>query len=55
VTAAYGLAILGATRALDLGRSGRTATAALYGVLGVLGVAGVVGAIVLGIVVLIES
>jgi hypothetical protein len=55
VTVAYGLAILGATRAHDLGRSGRTATAAGYAVLGVLGVAGVVGAVGLGIVVLIQN
>ncbi len=52
MTAAYGLAILGATRAVDLGRRGRTAEAAVYGVIGVLGCATVVAAIVFGIVVL---
>jgi hypothetical protein len=52
VTAAYGLVILGTTRALDLGRQGRTGEAAVYGVIGVLGGATVVAAIVFGIVVL---
>jgi hypothetical protein len=52
VTAAYGLVILGGTRALDLGRQGRTGEAAVYGVIGVLGLATVVAAIVFGIVVL---
>jgi hypothetical protein len=55
VTVAYGLAIMGATRALDLGRAGRTAEAALYGFIGVIGVAAVIGAIGFGIVVLIDS
>lgn len=52
VTAAYGLAILGATRAVDLGRQGRTGEAAVYGAIGALGFATVVAAIVFGIVVL---
>jgi hypothetical protein len=52
VTAAYGLAILGANRALELGRTGRVAEAAIYGVIGALGAATVVAAIVFGIVVL---
>jgi hypothetical protein len=52
VTAAYGLAILGASRAVDLGRQGRTGEAAVYGVIGALGFATVVAAIVFGIVVL---
>ena len=51
-TAAYGLAILGATRAVDLGRERRMGEAAVYVVIGVLGVATVVAAIVFGIVVL---
>jgi hypothetical protein len=51
-TAAYGLAILGATRAVDLGRAGRVGEAAVYVVIGAIGVATVIGAIVFGIVVL---
>jgi hypothetical protein len=55
VTVAYGLAILGGTRALDLGRAGRTGEAAVYLLIGVTGVAAVIAAIVFGIVVLIDS
>jgi hypothetical protein len=55
VTAAYGLAILGGTRALDFGRSGRTGEAAIYALIGVAGVAAVIAAIVFGIAVLIDS
>ncbi len=54
VTAAYGLVILGATRAADLSRDGRVGEAVLFGVLGVAGALTVVAAIVLGIVVLSE-
>jgi hypothetical protein len=54
VTTAYGLAILGVTRAVDLGRSGRTAEAAVYGVIGLAGAAAVLGAIVFGILVLTD-
>jgi hypothetical protein len=53
VTGAYGLAILGATRALEFGRDGRVAEAALYAVVGFLGIAVFVAAIVFGIVILI--
>jgi hypothetical protein len=52
VTAAWGFALLGSTRALELGREGRVAEAAIYGVVGVAGVVAVVGAIVFGIVIL---
>jgi hypothetical protein len=52
VTAAYGLVILGTTRALDLGRQGRAGEAVVYGLIGALGGATVVAAIVFGIVVL---
>ena len=52
VTAAYGFAILGGVRALDLGREGRVGEAAIYATLGILGVAVVIAAIVFGIVVL---
>jgi hypothetical protein len=54
VTAAYGLVILGGTRALELTRDGRVGEAVLFGVVGVAGVVTVVVAIVLGIVVLSE-
>ena len=50
--AAYGFVILGTTRALDLGRQGRTGEAAVYAVIGTLGGTAVVAAIVFGIVVL---
>jgi hypothetical protein len=52
VPAAYGFAILGGVRAVELGREGRTAEAAVYGAIGVIGVMVVLGAIVFGIVVL---
>ena len=52
VTGAYGLAILGSTRALEFGRDGRTGGAVAYAVLGVLGLAAFLAAIVFGIVIL---
>jgi hypothetical protein len=52
VTAAFGLAILGGTRALHLGREGRAGEATLFGLLGALGVVAVFAAIVVGIAVL---
>jgi hypothetical protein len=54
VTTAYGVVILGATRAVDLRRDGRVGEAVLFGVVGVAGAVTVVAAIVLGIVVLSE-
>jgi hypothetical protein len=54
VTAAFGFAILGGVRALELGRQGRAGEAAIFGAVGVLGVAAVIAAIVFGIVVLTE-
>jgi hypothetical protein len=54
VTAAYGLVILGTTRAVDLSREGRVGEAALFGVVGVVGIVTVFAAIVFGIVVLTE-
>jgi hypothetical protein len=54
VTAAYGLVILGATRAVDLSRAGRTGEAVLFGVVGAVGIVTVFAAIVLGIIVLAE-
>jgi hypothetical protein len=55
VTAAYGLAILGTTRAIDYGRAGRLGEAAVYGLIGVAGMATVLAAIVFGIVVLTQK
>jgi len=53
--AAYGLAILGSTRALELGREGRVAGAVVYGVVGAFGVAVVLAAVVFGIVILTDK
>ena len=55
VTAAYGLAILGANRAVDLGREGRVGEATVFAVIGVLAIATVAVAIVFGIVVLTDK
>jgi hypothetical protein len=52
VTGAYGLAILGATRALEFGRDGRIGEATVYAVIGIVGLAVFVAAIVFGIVIL---
>jgi hypothetical protein len=52
VTAAYGFALFGTTRALESSRDGRIGAAIPYAVVGVLGLAVVLGAIVFGIVVL---
>ena len=52
VTAAWGFALLGSTRALEVGREGRVAEAVVYAVVGVAGVVTVVAAIVFGIVIL---
>jgi hypothetical protein len=54
VTAAYGLVILGTTRAVELGRQGRAAEALLFAAVGAVGIVTVIGAIALGIVVLSE-
>jgi hypothetical protein len=54
VTAAFGFAILGSVRAIELGRSGRAGEAAIFAVVGMLGVAATFAAIVFGIVVLAE-
>jgi hypothetical protein len=54
VTAAYGLVILGTTRAVDLSRAGRVGEAVLFGVVGAVGFVTVFAAIVFGIVVLSE-
>jgi hypothetical protein len=52
VTAAWGFALLGAARAMETGRAGRSGEAALYAVVGVLGFVVVIGAIVFSIVIL---
>jgi hypothetical protein len=52
VTAAWGFALLGSTRAIELGREGRVAEAAIYAVVGVAGSVAAVAAIVFGIVIL---
>jgi hypothetical protein len=52
VPAAWAFALLGATRAVEYGRDGRTAEATLYGVVGVAGVVAVLAAIIVGIVIL---
>jgi hypothetical protein len=52
LTAAYGFAILGGTRALEFGRERRVGEAAIYGVIGAVGLGAVLAAIVYGIVIL---
>lgn len=52
VTFAYSLAIIGATRAVDLRRDGHPAAAAVYAVVMVLGIVATGASIVLGIVVM---
>ena len=52
VTAAWGFALLGSSRAVETGRDGRPAEAAFYAVVAVAGLAAVVGAIVFAIVIL---
>jgi hypothetical protein len=54
VTAAYGLVILGTTRAVDSSRNGRVVEAVLFGVVGAAALLTVFAAIVFGIVVLSE-
>jgi hypothetical protein len=53
VTSCYGLAILGAARAVEYGRDGRLAEATFFAVVGFLGFAVVIGAIVFGILMLL--
>jgi hypothetical protein len=52
VTASYGIALLGASRAIENGRDGNGALAVVYAAAGVIGLAIVIGAIVFGIVIL---
>jgi ABC-type spermidine/putrescine transport system permease subunit II len=55
VTAAYGAAILGATRAVDLSRQGRPGEAAVFAALLLVGLAVVAAAVVYGIVVMTQK
>ena len=55
VTAAFGFALLGVTRAADLGRHGRSGEALVYGAMGALALAVVLGAVVYGIVVMTQK
>jgi hypothetical protein len=52
VPAGWAFALLGATRAVEYGRDGRTPEAAIYAVVGVAGFATVIAAIVFGILIL---
>jgi uncharacterized membrane protein SpoIIM required for sporulation len=52
VTCAWAAAILGATRWMDLSRSGRTGEAVLFGLVALAGFAVVLSAVVFGIVVM---
>jgi hypothetical protein len=54
VSAAFGFAILGGTRAMELRRDGYGGAAVLFGAIGVLGALVVVGAIVFGLIVVTE-
>lgn len=55
VPSCFALAILGSTRALELGRNGRPAEAALFVVVGVLGLGVVIASIVFGILTLVND
>jgi hypothetical protein len=54
-TAAFSLALLGATRYSDMRRAGREGEAALFGVLAAISLTACLGAIVLGLVVIITK
>lgn len=55
VTGAFGLVILGGSRAVDLGREGRAAVALLYGALCGVALVTVAAAIVIGLVGLVDK
>jgi hypothetical protein len=55
VTTAFAVAIVGATRALDLSRDGRPVEAAVLGLMGALALAIVAVAVVYGIVVMAQK
>jgi hypothetical protein len=55
VTAAYAIAIVGASRAVELGRNGRGVEAAIFAIVGLVALTAVLTAIVVGIVVLSDK
>jgi hypothetical protein len=55
VPSCYALAILGSTRAIELGRDGRVAEAAAFAVIGVVGLCVVIASIVFGILTLVND
>jgi hypothetical protein len=55
VTAAWAVAIVGGSRALEFGRDGRGVEAAIFAILGLAALVAVLAAIVLGIVALIDK
>jgi formate/nitrite transporter FocA (FNT family) len=55
VTAIFAVAIVGATRAVDMSRGGRPVGAAVFGLVGALALAGVGAAIAFGIVVMTQK
>jgi hypothetical protein len=55
VTTSFAVAILGATRSVDLSRNGRTGEAAVFGLMAVVAFAVVVAAVVFGIVAMTEK
>ena len=55
VTAAYAVAIVGASRAVELQRDGRAVEAAVFAIVGIVALAAVLAAIVLGIVALADK
>ena len=55
VTAMFAVAILGATRAMDMRQSGNAAAAGVYGVLTAVALAAVAVAVVLGILVMTQK
>jgi hypothetical protein len=55
VTAAFGVALLGVTRAAELSRNGRGGQAVIYAALGVIALAAVAAAVVFGIVVMTQK
>jgi hypothetical protein len=55
VPSCYALAILGSTRAVELGRNGRPVEAVLFGIVGALGLGVVAASIVFGILTLVND
>jgi hypothetical protein len=55
VTSAFAMAIYGATRAVDLSRSGRVAEAGLFALVAAAGLLAVAAAVVFGIVVMTDK